>query len=166
MRFWSKSTPFLILISLTLRRYCNKTLEDTEAHTRHRKCLLQDSPMKWVASDLTHLKLKETALLLHLLCYLCSTDLSPDHSVLSGVLFFLLLDFRTAWNTQTTLKEFQTHNRKHTYRKHSCSRAFFSYAPAAYCTPRYRCSISSVGKEGPALRHRIPERASCVWFRP
>lgn len=44
--------------------------------------------MKLVSSDLTHLKLKETALLFHLLCYLRSTDLSPDHSVLSGVLFF------------------------------------------------------------------------------
>jgi len=52
--------------------------------------------MKLVSSDLTHLKLKETPLLFHLLRYLRSTDLSPDHSMLSGVLFFLLLYFRTA----------------------------------------------------------------------
>ncbi len=148
MRFWSKSTPFLILISLTLRRYCNKTIEETEAHTPHRKCLLQDSPMKWVISDLTHLKLKETALLLHLLCYLRSTDLRADHSVLSGMLFFLLLDFRTAWNTDH-LKKIQTHNRKHTHGKHSCSRAFFSICSSGILYPTLRMQHFLCGEGGP-----------------
>lgn len=117
--------------------------------------------MKWVSSDLTHLKLKETALLFHLFCYLRSTDLSPDHSMLSGVLFFLLLYFRTAWNTQTTLKLRHTNTNTRTGNTHAAGHSF-PYAPAAYCTPRYGCSISSVGKEGPDLRHRIPERASCA----
>lgn len=93
--------------------------------------------MKLVSSDLTHLKLKETALLFHLFCYLRSTDLSPDHSVLSGVLFFLLLYFRTAPNTQMNLK-IQTHKYKHMHRKHSCSRAFFSICSSGILYPTLR----------------------------
>ncbi len=148
MRFWSKSTPFLILISLTLRRYCNKTIEETEAQTPHRKCLLQDSPMKWVASDLTHLKLKETALLLHLLCYL-PLHWSPCGSFRAvGHALFLLLDFRTAWNTDH-LKKIQTHNHKHTHGKHSCSRAFFSICSSGILYPTLRMQHFLCGEGGP-----------------
>lgn len=41
---------------------------------------------------LTHLQLEQPPLLLHLLCDLCSCDLSPDHPVLFGVFSLLLLD--------------------------------------------------------------------------
>lgn len=77
------------------------------------------------ATYLTHLKLKEAPLLLHLLCYLGPADLRPDHSVLSGVLLFLLLNLGAARSTKWLLKTWtlHTHTRAHLhhYVSYRCS---------------------------------------------
>lgn len=90
MRFCSRSTPFLILISLTLSRYCKDV--------KHRFNLFETTNpgIKWGRShrhqpDLTHLELEESPLLLHLLCDFRPTDFRPDHPVLSCVFLLLLL---------------------------------------------------------------------------
>lgn len=46
-------------------------------------------------THLAHLELEESSLLFHLLCNFCPCDLRADHSVLFGVLTFLLLNLCT-----------------------------------------------------------------------
>lgn len=91
MRFWSMSPPFLTLISFTLMRYWKTKKQEIYFsikynHFHHFK------DIKYVP-HLTHLKLKEASLLLHLFCDLSSANLRSDQSVLFGMfaLFFLNL---------------------------------------------------------------------------
>lgn len=57
-------------------------------------------------TDLTHLELEETPLLLHLLSDFSASDLGPDHPVLLGVLSLLLLDFCTDRGEDKSLNQF------------------------------------------------------------
>lgn len=52
---------------------------------------------------LTHLKLKEASLFLHLFCDLSPGDLRTDHPMLFGMFPFLLLDFCTVTKPNQTL---------------------------------------------------------------
>lgn len=96
MRFWSRSTPFLILISFTLRRYCETEFHNVSKPSTTSLDLTQSGnpglSSTTFLTHLTHLQLEEPPLLLHLLCYLRPADLSADHAVLPRVLLLLLLD--------------------------------------------------------------------------
>lgn len=94
MRFCSKSTPFLILISLTLRRYCKDIYQIRSPFKPHFPGWIKEkieTKSRQNEPDLTHLQLEESPLLLHLLCDFRPADLRPDHPVLSCMLLLLLL---------------------------------------------------------------------------
>lgn len=111
MRFCTRSTPFLILISFTLMRYWN------EMRTALWVSCLKPTTAGWKVKHvpyLTHLELKGPSLFFHLLSNLSSTDLRPDHPVLLGMLPLLFLDLIT------------TQQRRHTIMQHKLLRYRYS----------------------------------------
>lgn len=172
MRFCRRSTPFLILISLTLRRYCNETMawithtsqEAAVEIKRHNRILLQHKTPLWPRTSEAEKNVAPSP----------SPQLSRLHWSPSGsfrVVERALSSPSLFWNcmkdAQNTLKPRHPYTqRQDTQALPLMQQGILFHMLQRHTVPTLRkqhflCGEGELESVGPVLTDRVPEKASC-----